>query len=159
MNHSARLETYAHIHQVWKLLARCYRNLVARARCHDQSKLEPPESEIFEAATDRLAALTYGSPEYFAALEEMKPPDLPGLLACESIPKVTLIERNLVGSLEVEKIGLFDCPHCGETHYGADLRLGPRIVFCRQNDADLCARAIMPIRAVDVIGILGKGQT
>lgn len=39
---------------------------------HDLSKLEEPEKSIFDRVTPRLKELTYGSPAYFAQLEEMK---------------------------------------------------------------------------------------
>jgi hypothetical protein len=40
---------------------------------HDASKLESPEAEIFEEYTPKLSGLTYGSPEYMAMLEKIKP--------------------------------------------------------------------------------------
>ena len=70
---NARAETYKHIQAVQRLLGRCVRNLLVRGEVHDASKLESPEVEIFEVATEKLAALTYGSDEYKSALAEMKP--------------------------------------------------------------------------------------
>jgi len=70
---NARAEIYKHIQTVQRLLGRCIRNLMLRGEVHDASRLESPEAEIFEVATEKLAGLTYGSDEYKAALAEMKP--------------------------------------------------------------------------------------
>jgi hypothetical protein len=47
--------------------------LLVRGEDHDRSKLESPEVEMFDEATDRLRALEYGSGEYKAALVAMGP--------------------------------------------------------------------------------------
>lgn len=47
-------------------------NLLRRGRLHDQSKLESPEKEAFDKASV-LKGLTYGSPEYKQALEDLGP--------------------------------------------------------------------------------------
>ena len=57
-------ETMKHIAFVGKLLNRVVNDLLLRAEKHDQSKLASPEVEIFSEYTARLAACTYGSPEY-----------------------------------------------------------------------------------------------
>jgi hypothetical protein len=70
---SEREKTLEHIRAVQKnilIVAMC---LIDRAIEHDQSKLEPPEAEIFERITPKLAGLTYGSEEYKATLEELGP--------------------------------------------------------------------------------------
>lgn len=45
--------------------------LSARACHHDQSKLLPPEKEIFDEYTQKLKSLTYDSDEYKLCLAEM----------------------------------------------------------------------------------------
>ncbi len=45
--------------------------LVNRAATHDNSKLLPPEKQVFDIYTPKLKTLVYGSPEYKAALSEM----------------------------------------------------------------------------------------
>lgn len=66
-------DTGEHITQVAKRLARIADLLRERGRIHDQSKLESPEREAYDALTPRLAGLTYGSDEYRATLREMQP--------------------------------------------------------------------------------------
>jgi len=66
-------ETMRHILTVRALLMECVRELAERAAAHDQSKLGPPEVDAFTRWTPVLAGLTYGSPEYTAALASMKP--------------------------------------------------------------------------------------
>ena len=69
----SRFATYEHIHEVQRRIGSAITNLIHRALEHDQSKLRSPEVEIFDRCTERLAGLTYGSPEYQAQLAEMKP--------------------------------------------------------------------------------------
>lgn len=45
--------------------------LERRAELHDESKLHPPEKEIFDEFTPKLKSLEFGSAEYKAALEKM----------------------------------------------------------------------------------------
>lgn len=72
-NYDSRADTLAHILRVNQyLLASCV-NLQMRAEVHDQSKLVEPEKSCFDACTIKLKAIPYGSPEYKAALAELKP--------------------------------------------------------------------------------------
>lgn len=48
-------------------------HLSLRSASHDQSKLAEPELTGFATVTAKLKDLTYGSPRYYAALEELKP--------------------------------------------------------------------------------------
>lgn len=64
-------ETEQHIGNVRRRLSRIRRELLHRGLDHDASKLQPPEKEVFDAVTPKLAALTYGSDEYKAVLGEM----------------------------------------------------------------------------------------
>jgi len=66
-------ETWAHIHEVQKLLHHVMAEVARRALSHDQSKLGPPEVETFTEYTPKLKSLTYGSVEYQTTLEKMGP--------------------------------------------------------------------------------------
>lgn len=68
-----KLEAIKHIHRVRYFLYLMIQELDNRARLHDQSKLESPESEIFGEFTPELAKTEYNSPEYKALLEKVKP--------------------------------------------------------------------------------------
>lgn len=69
----SNLETIKHIHSVRELLYKMIENLDHRAKVHDQSKLESPEQEIFGETFEELGKTEYGSPEYAALLEKVKP--------------------------------------------------------------------------------------
>jgi hypothetical protein len=69
----SNLETIKHIHAVRELLYKMIENLDHRAKVHDQSKLESPEQEIFGETFEELGKTEYGSPEYAALLEKVKP--------------------------------------------------------------------------------------
>ena len=71
--HDSAVETKEHIFQVLKLLCQVKDELTRREVWHDRSKLESPEKEIFDEFTPKLSAVTYGSDEYKAMLEAMKP--------------------------------------------------------------------------------------
>lgn len=68
-----KMETLKHIQSVRSFLYLMIEELDNRARNHDQSKLESPEAEIFGEYTPELAKTKYGSPEYAALLEKVKP--------------------------------------------------------------------------------------
>ncbi|MBU2346580.1 MAG: hypothetical protein KJ888_20515 [Gammaproteobacteria bacterium] len=65
-------ETRKHQQEVQRLLILAAKLLLDRAVFHDQSKLEPPEREIFIEYTPKLREVTYGSEEYKAYLKEMQ---------------------------------------------------------------------------------------
>jgi hypothetical protein len=65
--------TLLHIMQVRDNLNRVIAELLKRGEQHDQTKLASPEVELFTELTPQLAAVTYGSPEYQAMLERLKP--------------------------------------------------------------------------------------
>ncbi len=67
------LKTMFHIERVRNYLSKCIKELLQRQEDHDQSKLVSPEMESFAENTPILAGLTYGQPEYKAALDAMKP--------------------------------------------------------------------------------------
>jgi hypothetical protein len=63
--------TLEHISKVRGLLQRAAIELLKRGEFHDQSKLEPPEREVFAEYSPRLRGVTFGSPQYFDYLHEM----------------------------------------------------------------------------------------
>jgi hypothetical protein len=71
--YDSRADTLAHIERVGELLRDCESRLEERALVHDLSKLAEPEKSTFDACTAKLKAMAYGSPEYKAALVELKP--------------------------------------------------------------------------------------
>lgn len=68
-----RYKTLRHMETVRNYLNACIRELLDRSEQHDQSKLESPEVEAYDAITDGLRGLTYGSEEYRAVLKANKP--------------------------------------------------------------------------------------
>lgn len=73
MSYDSKADTLLHIKRVAQLLTEASAELIKRANVHDNSKLESPEKEMFDKATDRLRGLTYGSPEYKASLADLGP--------------------------------------------------------------------------------------
>jgi len=71
--YDSRADTLAHIRRVNELLLDCCGGLQRRAAIHDTSKLAEPEKATFDVCTLKLKAIAYGSPEYKAALAELKP--------------------------------------------------------------------------------------
>lgn len=67
-----KFRTMRHIETVRNYLNMAVVELLRRAERHDQSKLESPEVEFLEHHSKKLRSLTYGSPEYFVCLQEMK---------------------------------------------------------------------------------------
>lgn len=71
--YDSKADTLQHIKRVNELLTIAATTLLGRAIKHDQSKLESPEKEMFDQATEGLRGLTYGSPEYKESLKAIKP--------------------------------------------------------------------------------------
>jgi len=67
------IETKAHIANVQKYIKIINDMLTERGLNHDQSKLHDPELPLFTEYTNKLAKVTYGSPEYKSFLEALKP--------------------------------------------------------------------------------------
>ena len=67
------VETQKHIEQVRKYIRFIPDKLTSRGVEHDASKMLPPEVELFAQHTKKLANLEYGSEEYKASLEALKP--------------------------------------------------------------------------------------
>ena len=70
---AVNFETMRHIEMVRNLLNDMVCILLWRGRNHDQSKLKPPEVELFTDVTHRLSKMTYDSPEYHECKQEIKP--------------------------------------------------------------------------------------
>jgi hypothetical protein len=66
-------KTMRHIETVRNYLSACIHELLIRQEQHDQSKLESPEVEAYEAITQQLRGLTYGSDAYLAVLRSQAP--------------------------------------------------------------------------------------
>lgn len=66
-------ETWEHIDNVMRLLARMQFELSRRMFTHDRSKLSAPEVDTFTKFTPKLKGSTYGSHEYNQFLVDMKP--------------------------------------------------------------------------------------
>ena len=69
----ARFQTMRHIETVRNYLGACIRELLLRQEQHDQSKLESPEVDAYDAITHQLRGLTYGSDAYRAVLRSQQP--------------------------------------------------------------------------------------
>lgn len=67
-----QLDTIKHIENVRHFIKLITDKLTIRGINHDKPKLESPEVEIFTEYTPKLAASTYGSPEYNEFLAEMR---------------------------------------------------------------------------------------
>lgn len=68
-----KLEVIKHVHKVRANLYRIIQELDSRARLHDQSKLDSPEKELFGEFTPELEKVEYGTAEYNALLEKVRP--------------------------------------------------------------------------------------
>ena len=71
--YDSRKDTQEHIDKVAGYLTHFSDILMDRSYCHDASKLESPEKEYFDKYTPRLASLEYGTPEYTANIQDLKP--------------------------------------------------------------------------------------
>lgn len=70
--YDSAVDTLKHIKRVNQLLTQAAAELIRRANCHDNSKLESPEKELFDEYTPKLAKCTYGSDEYKQFLKDLK---------------------------------------------------------------------------------------
>lgn len=73
MSYDSKQDTLNHINEVALRLYNVMELLHERASLHDQSKLGPEEKPHFDAVTDKLKGLTYGSDEYREALKTIAP--------------------------------------------------------------------------------------
>lgn len=70
--YDSSIDTLQHIKRVNELLTQACVDLIARANCHDNTKLQSPEKELFDDLTPKLKHLTYNSPEYKESLKELE---------------------------------------------------------------------------------------
>lgn len=68
----AKFKTLRHIETVRNFINTVISELLSRQEFHDQTKLQPPEVEIFEKYTPKLKGCTYGSDEYKQDMKEMR---------------------------------------------------------------------------------------
>ena len=73
MTYDSRVDTLMHSQRVGELMIALAKEILDRSHCHDRSKTESPEVEIFNEYTPKLKDLTYGSIEYKEALSAMGP--------------------------------------------------------------------------------------
>jgi Family of unknown function (DUF5662) len=71
--YDSRADTLAHIHLVRDHLETFAAEMLKRGARHDASKLSPAEKPAFDLVIPLLAGVSYGSPEYQALLERVKP--------------------------------------------------------------------------------------
>lgn len=70
---ATNFDTMQHINMVRKFLNMIVTQLIERGTTHDQTKLADPEVDLFVKYTPELSKTHYGSPEYLAALQGLKP--------------------------------------------------------------------------------------
>ena len=71
MTYDSRPDTLEHIKKVQEFLGQIESNIGSRASFHDNSKLHPPEKEVYDEFTPKLRDSTYGSDEYKGFLKDM----------------------------------------------------------------------------------------
>jgi hypothetical protein len=71
MHYDSRPATLFHSQRVGQLMVQVVKEALDRSTCHDRSKTEPPEVEVFDEFTPKLKNSTYGSAEYKGFLEAM----------------------------------------------------------------------------------------
>ncbi len=69
----SKFKNMRHIETVRNYLNAVAIEMLRRGEEHDQSKLQPPEVDVFEEFTPKLRGCTYGTDEYFGYLKAMKP--------------------------------------------------------------------------------------
>jgi hypothetical protein len=71
MAYDSRADTLAHSQRVGELMVQVITEALWRSTCHDRSKTEPPEVQVFDEFTPKLKTSTYGSDEYKGFLAGM----------------------------------------------------------------------------------------
>ena len=72
MDYDSTGDTMLHIRRVGDHMTDMMLRLMVRMRDHDASKLVPPEKDMFDEFTPKLAEMEYGSPEYKACTTAMR---------------------------------------------------------------------------------------
>ena len=70
--YDSKQDTLDHIVKVQQKISKIINYLQFRGACHDESKLDSPEKEIFDEYTPKLKETKYMSEEYQKYLKEMK---------------------------------------------------------------------------------------
>lgn len=70
-DYDSRPDTLIHSQRVGELMVQLVKELLDRSTCHDRSKTQPPEVDVFDEFTPKLAGSTYGSEEYKGFLTAM----------------------------------------------------------------------------------------
>lgn len=70
-DYDSRAETLKHSQRVGELMVQLIKEMLDRSMCHDRSKTESPELDVFNEFTPKLKHSTYGSNEYKGFLEAM----------------------------------------------------------------------------------------
>jgi len=73
VKYDSRTGTYEHIQVVQGYILFFVQRMMERAMAHDASKLEEPEKEVWDKYTPLLREAEYGSPQYEAMLDALKP--------------------------------------------------------------------------------------
>lgn len=73
MSYDSTADTLHHSRRVGELVNAVVKELLDRAVTHDLSKTREPELALFNEYTPKLREMTYGSPEYAASLEGLRP--------------------------------------------------------------------------------------
>lgn len=68
-----RLKTLRHIETVRNYINTVIAELLRRQELHDQSKFDEEECKYYDGITTELRTVTFGSPEYFQRLEQIRP--------------------------------------------------------------------------------------
>lgn len=63
-DYDSRADTFLHSQRVGELMVQMIKEALDRSTCHDRSKTEPPEVDVFNEYTPKLRDSTYGSDEY-----------------------------------------------------------------------------------------------
>jgi Family of unknown function (DUF5662) len=71
MAYDSRPATLFHSQRVGELMIQVIKEALDRSTCHDRSKTEAPEVEVFDEFTPKLKTSTYGSDEYKGYLAAM----------------------------------------------------------------------------------------
>ncbi len=140
-------DTFRHIERVRNLLNVCVKDLLDRGEKHDQTKMMPPEVDLFAEYTPKLAHCTYGSEEYKGFLKDIKPALDHHYAHNSHHPehyKNGINDMNLLDILEM----LCDWKASSERHNNGNIRksiehnatrfgLSPQLVQILENTADI----------------------
>lgn len=69
--YDSRPDTLVHSRRVGELMIQVVTEALKRSTCHDLSKTQPPEVQVFDEFTPKLRTSTYGSDEYRGYLDAM----------------------------------------------------------------------------------------